>query len=113
MVQPCTTGGTTYVHVRPRPLSTTACDLESVAYPGGGGSGCPETPPAMIFLIRGFTSLHAPTFTSHLNLRLLETPLETNSGYATGNRRLGVFNVAVDFAVTDFAMAIIHALIRL
>ena len=54
-----------------------------VAYPGGF-SGCPETPPpAMIFLIRGFTSLHARTFTSHLNLRLLETPLETNSGYAT------------------------------
>ena len=58
--------------------------LNAVAYPGGF-SGCPETPPpAMIFfLIRGFTSLHAPTFTSHLNLRHLETPLETNSGYAT------------------------------
>ena len=41
-------------------------------------------PPAMIFFnYRGLTSLHAPTFTSHLNLRLLETPLETNSGYAT------------------------------
>ena len=45
-----------------------------------------KPPPAMIFfLIREFTSLHAPTFTSHLNLRLLETPLETNSGYATAN----------------------------
>ena len=57
----------------------------SVAYPGGF-SGCPETPPPPghdFFLIRGFTSLHAPTFTSHLNLRLLETPLENNSGYAT------------------------------
>ena len=29
------------------------------------------------------TPLLAPTFTSHLHLRLLETPLETNSGYAT------------------------------
>ena len=31
------------------------------------------------------TPFLAPTFTSHLNLRLLETPPETNSGYATGN----------------------------
>ena len=56
----------------------------AVAYPGGF-SGCLETPPPGhdFFSIRGFTSLHAPTFTSHLNLRLLETPLETNSGYAT------------------------------
>ena len=71
----------TAFHDRPLnlPKSTTA-----VAYPGGF-SGCPETPPPGhdFFLIRGFTYLHAPTFTSHLNLRLLETPLETNSGYAT------------------------------
>ena len=31
------------------------------------------------------TPLLAPIFTSLLNLRLLETPLETNSGYATGS----------------------------
>ena len=56
----------------------------SVAYPGGF-SGCPETPqPTMIFFIQGVTSLLAPTLTSHLHLRLLETPLDTNSGYATG-----------------------------
>ena len=29
------------------------------------------------------TPLLAPTFISHLHLRLLETPLDTNSGYAT------------------------------
>ena len=46
----------------------------------------PPPPGHDFFLIRGFTSLHAPTFTSHLNLRLLETPLETNSGYATATR---------------------------
>ena len=34
------------------------------------------------FVIRGVTPLRAPNFTSLLNLRLLETPLETNSGYA-------------------------------
>ena len=56
----------------------------SVAYPGGF-SGCPETPPpaTMFFLFRGVTPLLAPTLTSHLHLRLLETPLDTNSGYAT------------------------------
>ena len=48
--------------------------------------GNPPPPGHDFFLIRGFTSLHAPTFTSHLNLRLLETPLETNSGYATEHR---------------------------
>ena len=35
------------------------------------------------FLIRGVTPLLPPTFTSHLHLRRSETPLETNSGYAT------------------------------
>ena len=46
----------------------------AVAYPGGF-SGCPETPPAMIFFNQGVTPLLSPTFISHLNLRLLETPL--------------------------------------
>ena len=47
----------------------------AVAYPGGF-YGCPETPPpAMIFfIIRWVTPLLTPTFTSHFNLRLLETP---------------------------------------
>ena len=68
--------------------------VKAVAYPGGF-SGCPETPPGHdFFLIRGFTSLHAPTFTSHLNLRLLETPLETNSGYATARGRFHRARVA-------------------
>ena len=55
----------------------------TVAYPGGF-SGCQEPPPpAKIFLIREVTPLLAPTLTSHLHLRRSETPLETNSGYAT------------------------------
>ena len=85
-----------------------------MAYPGGF-SGCPETPPAMIFLIRGFTSLHAPTFTSHLNLRLLETPLETNSGYATAhgsksNHRLRKWNSPLQHAssLKSFRTAFTH-----
>ena len=47
-------------------------------------SGCAEPPPpGMIFLIiRWVTPLLKPTFTSHFNLRLLETP-EANSVYAT------------------------------
>ena len=46
-----------------------------VAYPGFF-SGCPEPPPpVMIFFNQGVTPLLAPTFTSHLNLRLLEPPL--------------------------------------
>ena len=50
-----------------------------------GFSGCPEThPPTIIFLIRGVTPLLAPTLTSQLHLRRSETPLDTNSGYATG-----------------------------
>ena len=32
-------------------------------------------PPAMMFLISEVTPLLAPTFTSHLDLRLMETPL--------------------------------------
>ena len=55
----------------------------AVAYPRGF-SGCPETPPDHNFFIQGVTPLLAPTLTSHLHLRLLETHLETNSGYATG-----------------------------
>ena len=35
------------------------------------------------FFNQGVTPLLAPTFTSHLNLRLLETLRQTNSGYAT------------------------------
>ena len=54
-----------------------------MAYPGWF-FGCPETPPAMIFLNQAVTPFLAPTSTSHLNLPLLETPPETNSGYATG-----------------------------
>ena len=44
----------------------------------------------MIFLIRGpVTSLLVPTLTRHLGLHLRrsETPLETNSGYATVHTR--------------------------
>ena len=44
-----------------------------------------KPPLAMIFLNQGFSPLLAQTFTSHLNLRLLETPPETNSGYATAH----------------------------
>ena len=40
-------------------------------------------PPTMIFLNQGVTPLLAPTLTSHFHLRRSETPLETNSGYAT------------------------------
>ena len=51
-----------------------ACFQITVAYPGGF-LGCPETPlPAMICFKSGVTPLLAPTFTSHLNFRLLETP---------------------------------------
>ena len=55
-----------------------------VAYPGGF-SGCLETPPPRpwFFLNQGVTPLLAPTLTCHLHLRLSETPLQTNSGYAT------------------------------
>ena len=41
------------------------------------------TPPTMIFLNQGVTPLLAPTLTGHLHLRRSETPLQTNSGYAT------------------------------
>ena len=43
----------------------------------------PPPPGRDFFVIRGLTPLLAPIFTSLLNLRLLETPLETNSGYST------------------------------
>ena len=39
----------------------------------------------MIFFNQRVTPLLAPTLTSHLHLRRSETPLETNSGYATEN----------------------------
>ena len=54
-----------------------------------GFSGCPENPPARIFLIRGVTPLLAPTLTRHLHLRRSETPLEPNSGYATAYTTTG------------------------
>ena len=37
------------------------------------------------------TPLLAPTFTSHLHLRLLVTPIDTNSGYATADPGVGPF----------------------
>ena len=37
----------------------------------------------MIFFNQGVTPLLALTLTSHLHLRRSETPIETNSGYAT------------------------------
>ena len=48
-----------------------------------GGFWLPGNPPGNFVLNQGVTALLAPTFTSHLDLRFLETPLETNSGYAT------------------------------
>ena len=48
--------------------------------------GCPETPPPGrdFFLKQGFDTILEPTFTSHLNLRVLDPPPpDTNSGYAT------------------------------
>ena len=92
-----------------RRLTSISRHIRTVAYPGGF-SGCPETPPPPghdFFYIRGFTSLHAPTFTSHLNLRLLETPLETNSGYATvgpikkAERAINECSLSVDSVYTD------------
>ena len=52
-------------------------------------------PPAMIFFSQGVTPLLAPTFISHLHLRRSETPLETNSGYATAfhNRPTVIVNL--------------------
>ena len=41
--------------------------------------------PTMIFLSRRVTPLLAPTLNNHLHLRRSETPLETNSGYATAS----------------------------
>ena len=65
-----------------------------VVVPSGVSRGVfwlPGNPPlAMIFLIRGMTPLLALTLTSHLHLRRSETPLDTNSGYATGSRCLSV-----------------------
>ena len=42
-----------------------------------GFFGCPETPPppAKFFFNQAVDAILAPTFTSHLNLRVLETPL--------------------------------------
>ena len=56
----------------------------------GGGFWLPGNPPppAIILFNQGVTPLLAPTFTSHLDLRLLETSPETNSGYATGSYHL-------------------------
>ena len=70
-----------------------------------GFSGCPEgflvarnpPPPTIVFLIWGVTPLVAPTLTSHLQLhvRRSETPLDTNSGYATGVRHLGLHSACL------------------
>ena len=53
-----------------------------------GFFGCPETPPAKIFFKSGLidtgTDLHQP-----LTFAILETPLETNSGYTTEDREDG------------------------
>ena len=54
-----------------------------MAYPGGFLVARKPAPCHDFFNQGGVTPLLAPTFTSHLHLRLLETPLETNSGYAT------------------------------
>ena len=49
-----------------------------------GGILIGRNPPGLdCFGNQAVTPLLAPTLTSHLNLRLLETPLETNYGYAT------------------------------
>ena len=46
-----------------------------------------RNPPGHDFVNQWFdTVILAPTITSHLHLRRSETPLETNSGYATGGR---------------------------
>ena len=50
-----------------------------------GGFLVARKPPWPYFFYRsGVRPLPAPTFTSHLNLWLLETSLETSSGYASG-----------------------------
>ena len=54
--------------------------IDAVAYPGFF-FWLPGNPPGHDF--SPILKLLAPTFTSPLNLSLLETPLETNSGYAT------------------------------
>ena len=50
-------------------------------------------PPTMICFNQGVTPLLAPTLTSHFHLRRSETPLETNSGYATGTGMKMVANI--------------------
>ena len=55
----------------------------AVAYPGFFFCLPGNPPPTMIFFNQGVTPLLAPTLTSHFHLRRSETPLETNSGYAT------------------------------
>ena len=44
----------------------------------------------------GVTPLLAPTLTSHLHLRRSETPLETNSGYATDYHTSTYYSVNFD-----------------
>ena len=56
-------------------LKVKVVDAVPVSYPEVF-SGCTETPLAIILLFKSeLTPLLAPTFTCHLNLRLLETPL--------------------------------------
>ena len=52
-------------------------------------SGCPKPPPSGhdIFLIRGGDTVTGSDLHLPLQLRVLETPLETNSGYATEGYR--------------------------
>ena len=59
----------------------------------GGFLVARKPPPSHDFLlIRGVTPLLAPTFTSHLHVRRSETPLQTNSGYATANSQYSCFS---------------------
>ena len=72
-----------YLHVKTVLLES--LEWSPVAYPGGF-SGCPETapPPSHTFFFnQGVRALLAPTFTIHLDFRLLETPLDSNSRYAS------------------------------
>ena len=78
--------------------STSVPSLSPVAYPGGV-SGCLETPRHDFLTSTLMTPLQAPIFTSPLNLWLLETPHETNSGYATVSP---LHNIHLHVAVLQF-----------
>ena len=84
LTEPCTTGETR--RVRTRAKVVISCSTFSNQWRIQRGFLVARNPPPdHNFFIQGVTPLLAPTLTSHLHLRLLETPLETNSGYATGN----------------------------